>query len=241
MSIKLLPGPRPVDRTNPPPMTRPLRSPPTAPSRRLPAPTGRSASAPRPRYSAPCGFRPLGALPVTTPTGGGVGVRLPTFRAAAADQAHVAFMPDTIWPRSGHPPDLSRAAGVRPGFDATCLSVRHVNGDPSSEGCAPSSWSPPDASRAPFPPRSPRRSSTNAAGGGLKPPPAGRLRRAKPSSPAQHRFHELSYIEPPSTFVAHLQPEIVIFMVAGRLAGGNGRCGRGLGVGVATTTSPADG
>src|SRR5215216_990292 len=57
-------------------MTRPLRSPPTAPSRRLPAPTGRSASAPRPRHSAPCGFRPLGALPVTTPKGGGVGVRL---------------------------------------------------------------------------------------------------------------------------------------------------------------------
>src|SRR5512132_1250485 len=45
----------------------------------------------------------------------------PTSRAEAADQAHVAFMPDTIWPVSGHPPDSSRAAGVRPGFDATCL------------------------------------------------------------------------------------------------------------------------
>src|SRR5512132_1455309 len=30
--------------------------------------------------------------------------------------------------------------------------------------------------------------------------------KGQPSSPAQHRFHELSYIEPPSTFVAHLQP-----------------------------------
>jgi hypothetical protein len=38
---------------------------------------------------------------------------------------------------------------------------------------------PPDASRAPFPHRSPRRSSANAACGGLKPPTAGRLRRAK--------------------------------------------------------------
>lgn len=41
---------------------------------------------------------------------------------------------------------------------------------------------------APFPHRSPRRSSANAACGGLKPPPERRLRRAKPSSPAQHRF-----------------------------------------------------
>src|SRR5512132_2233740 len=48
----------------------------------------------------------------------------PTSRAEAADQAHVAFMPDTIWPVSGHPPDSSRAAGVRPGFDATCLRTR---------------------------------------------------------------------------------------------------------------------
>src|ERR1035437_280151 len=52
-----------------------------------------------------------------------------------------------------------------------------------------SSRSPPDASRAPFPHRSPRRSSANAAGGGLKPPPAGRLRRASnPSSLEQHRI-----------------------------------------------------
>jgi site-specific recombinase XerD len=37
----------------------------------------------------------------------------------------------------------------------------------------------------------------------LKPPPAGRLRRAKPSSLAQHRITKLSYIKLPSTFVAH--------------------------------------
>ena len=37
--------------------------------------------------------------------------------------------------------------------------------------------------------RSPRRSSANAARGGLEPPPAGRLRRAKiPSSPEQHHL-----------------------------------------------------
>src|ERR1700676_1818379 len=40
-----------------------------------------------------------------------------------------------------------------------------------------------------FPHRSPRRSSANAAEGGLKPPPEGRLRRAgNPSSLVQHRF-----------------------------------------------------
>jgi hypothetical protein len=38
-----------------------------------------------------------------------------------------------------------------------------------------------------------------------------------------------------------LQPEIVIFMVAGRLAGGSGRHERGLAGGVATTTSATGG
>ena len=62
-----------------------------------------------------------------------------------------------------------------------------------------SSWSPPDTSRAPFPHRSPRRSSANAACGGLKPPPDRRLRRAKPSSPTEHRFLKVlpTYIQTP--------------------------------------------
>ena len=41
-----------------------------------------------------------------------------------------------------------------------------------------------------FPRRSPRQSSANAAQGGLKPPPAGRLRRAKPSSLVQPRIQD---------------------------------------------------
>jgi hypothetical protein len=84
--------------------------------------------------------------------------------------------------------------------------LRHVNSDPRKRGdCAPSFRSPPDASRAPFPHRSPRRSSANAACGGLKPPTAGRLRRAKPSSPAQHHLKKL-YLQTEllSTFVAHV-------------------------------------
>ena len=62
-----------------------------------------------------------------------------------------------------------------------------------------SSWSPPDTSRTPFPHRSPRRSSANAACGGLKPPPDRRLRRAKPSSPTEHRFLKVlpTYIQTP--------------------------------------------
>src|SRR4029434_9632304 len=111
-------------------MTRPLRSPPTAPSRRLTATTGRSASAPRIGTQPLAGSARLGRslapptggrLGVRPPRAGRLGLRLPTFRAGAADRAHVAFMPDTIWPVSGHPPDSSRAAGVRPGFDATYL------------------------------------------------------------------------------------------------------------------------
>src|SRR5674476_407467 len=52
-----------------------------------------------------------GALPLTTPNhaSGGIGACLPTFHAAAADQARVAFMPDTVRPVNGHPPDSSRA------------------------------------------------------------------------------------------------------------------------------------
>src|SRR5258708_33899172 len=44
-----------------------------------------------------------------------------------------------------------------------------------------------------------------AACGGLKPPTAGRLRRAKPSSPAQHHVEKL-YLQTEllSTFVAHV-------------------------------------
>jgi hypothetical protein len=57
---------------------------------------------------------------------------------------------------------------------------------------------------APFPHRSPRRSSSNAACGALKAPPEGRLRRAKPSSLAQHRFlKSLLHRDHHSSFVAH--------------------------------------
>ena len=104
-----------------------------------------------------------------------------------------------------HPPGSSRAYLLHPGFDATLLSNDTSTAIPETEDCAPSFRSPPDASRAPFPHRSPRRSSANAACGGLQPPTAGRLRRAKPSSPAQHHVKKL-YLQTEllSTFVAHV-------------------------------------
>jgi len=74
--------------------------------------------------------------------------------------------------KSGHPPDSSRADLLHPGFDATLLSNDTSTAIPENQDCAPSSRSPPDASRAPFPHRSPRRSSANAACGGLPPPSA---------------------------------------------------------------------
>ncbi len=60
-------------------------------------------------------FQPPSALPVASPHHTipvrvcGVGTRLPTFRAEAADQAHAASMPDTAWPVNGLPPGSSRS------------------------------------------------------------------------------------------------------------------------------------
>src|ERR1035437_2837176 len=61
-------------------------------------------------------FLLLGALPLTTPNhaGGGIGTCLPTFHAAAADQARVAFMPDTVRPVNGHPPVSSQGQADAP-------------------------------------------------------------------------------------------------------------------------------
>jgi len=39
--------------------------------------------------------------------GPNVGTSLPTFHVKAADRARVAYMPGTVWPVTGYPPDLS--------------------------------------------------------------------------------------------------------------------------------------
>ena len=122
------------------------------------------------------------------PPGGTIGARLLTFRATAADQAHVASMPDTEWPVNGTPATLIPEQPQTSGSDVTYLLTTLQQRitcvrlpDPHLTAHPP-----------PFPHRSPRRSSTNAACGGLIPSPAGRHRRANnPSSLAQHRIKKL--------------------------------------------------
>jgi len=133
----------------------------------------------------------LGNLPLATSSGGSIGTRLLTFRTGAADQAHVASMPDTTWPVNGHPPGSSRDYPPAP-VSMPANLFRHVNG---YNARLPD----PRLTREPglLPHRSPRQSSANAAVGGLKPPPAGRLRRANnPSSPVQHHLKKLAYHAP---------------------------------------------
>src|ERR1035437_10558035 len=75
-------------------------------------------------------FLLLGALPLTTPNpaGGGIGTCLPTFHAAAADQARVAFMPDTTWPVNGHPPDSFQDRLYAP-VSMSYFGFRHFGSD----------------------------------------------------------------------------------------------------------------
>src|SRR3989442_14661074 len=66
-----------------------------------------------------------------------------------------------------------------------------------------SSWSLPDTSCAPFPTRSPQRSSANAAVGGLTSPPVGRRRRAYLHLPRSTASRSSTYHLLPSASVAH--------------------------------------
>ena len=108
-------------------------------------------------------------------------------------------MPDTAWPVGGHPPGLSRDSRYIPvSMSPVFVSTRHQR-----FACA----------RLPdphlthqvrlFPHRSPRQSSANAAVGGLKPPPAGRLRRAYLHLPRSTASRGSTYIELLSAFVTH--------------------------------------
>src|SRR5215218_7190890 len=150
-SPEFLPGPTaPVDQTNQPQMTRPLRSTPI---------TGASLLL---RAGPPARGQQAAA-------------RLPMFHARAADQAHAASVPDTTWPVIGHPPGPAPAARS---MATVSMPLRERNDTSTAVRVHSSSWSPPGTPPVPFPHRSPRRSSANAACGGLEPPPEGRLRRA---------------------------------------------------------------
>lgn len=101
-----------VDRTHEPRTIRLLRSTPTAPRRSFSTTTSQSANTPPHRYSVPHGLSAWKA-PFHSPTrhsrAESIGVCLPTFHTAAADQVHVASTPGTAWPVHGFPPDSSRA------------------------------------------------------------------------------------------------------------------------------------
>lgn len=103
---------------------------------------------------------PLGALPLARrPAADSVGSCLLLFHAEAADRTHVAYMPDTTWPINGHPPGSSRSPDHAPvSMSSVCLSTHQQRFT-----CVrlPGPYLTPLTT--PFPHRSPRRSSTNAA------------------------------------------------------------------------------
>ena len=104
LSIKFLPDTRLVDRTNnatddPAPSLHPHRA--KQELHRYYEPVRQRTPD---RYSIPHGVSPLGTLPLAPRPEGSTGTRLLTFHARAADQAHVAYVPDTARPISGHPP-----------------------------------------------------------------------------------------------------------------------------------------
>ena len=86
-------------------------------------------------------------------------VRLLLFHVNAADRARVVYMPDTAWPISGLPPDSSRNLFHAP----VLMSPVEVSTRQQRFACArlPDPHLTPHT--APFPHRSPRRSSANAA------------------------------------------------------------------------------
>jgi hypothetical protein len=136
---------------------------------------------------------------------------------AQPGRAHVASMPDTAWPISGHPPGSSRdlmhtPVSMSPNYVSTLHRQRRTSSRP-----------PPDTSSAPFPTRSPRQSSANAAVGGLGPPPAGRSRRANLHHPHSTRSESPTYIGLPSCS-GHTQER----MAARFAAGAYGRAVRGM-------------
>ena len=154
------------------------------------------------RYSAPHSFRCLElSLSPATPTRGR------TYRGEAFPSSALEPEPSSRHLRAGHhqaskqaPARLIPGQQLDPGFDVVATfrqsAVVHSR--------SPSRFTL-DTSRAPFLRRSPPRSFTAAARSSLRPPPAGRSRRAKPPSPAQHRNHSVrsSTSQPPVAFLAH--------------------------------------
>jgi len=120
--------------------------------------------------------------------GSSIRAGLPTFHAAAADQARVAFMPDTTWPISGHPPGSSRE---QPETRFRCHVVNHLDTSTAIHSRSPS-WSPPDASTAPSPHRSPPRPHDRRSMRRFEASPRRATPKGQPSSATQHRLRPRS-------------------------------------------------
>src|SRR5580704_10273717 len=108
-------------------------------------------------------------------------------------------MPDTTWPIGGHPPGSSRDSRYIPvPMSPVFVSTRHQR---FASARLPDPHLTHQVRLSPH--RSPRQSSANAAVGGLKPPPAGRLRRAYLHLPRSTASRSSTYIKLLSAFVTH--------------------------------------
>jgi hypothetical protein len=158
--------------------------------------------APR-RYSAPCGDDRLGnsLSPPAQLAGDSVGATGSHVPCKSPDQARAAYMPDAIWAVNRLPPDLSRSPGLAPvSTPLEFVTTRH-------QRFAHARLPDPHLTRSRHAfSRSAHheRHLTDAACGGLEPPPAGRPRRTY-----LHLSHSTasdgSYMAASSAFVAHDQ------------------------------------
>jgi hypothetical protein len=154
---------------------------------------------------------PLATLEACAP-GRRIDARLLTFRARAADQAHAAFTPGTAWPVIGSPARLVTREQPDPSLSMPPRFVLTTpqQGTPTRRLQAgrflerlPGPH--PTRSSAPSPCCSPRRSSTNAAQGGLAPSPEGRRPEGQLASipSTAPPMNDVPYTTPPSAFVTH--------------------------------------
>jgi hypothetical protein len=213
-------------------MTRPLRSTPTAPSRSFTATTSRSASATADRYSVPNGVHSLGTLPLATGGKSPIAVPGHAFSRSVREQEIRLTSPTRrtppgqcqrslktrplmlwrYWPnfRRASTANQRTPAGligeaphICPGFDVTSNSDNDTSPAIPTFGTAhrlpdPHLTRPPRLFRI-----APRRSSANAAHGGLGPPRRATLKGhtfiSRPAPRQEPRLHRRL----PSAFVTH--------------------------------------
>src|SRR5665811_1633278 len=170
LSMQFLPDSFPVDPRTTPQMTRPLGSTPTALSRDFSATTSRSASTPQIGTQSLTGSSPLGTLPLAAPNTQG--------RQYQGMPSHVpceSSRSDSRRLHAGHRPASQRpSAGLLPRHSRFALVLMSPITSNDTSTAIPNIGTAhrlPDPhltqSSAPFPCRSPRRSSANAAHGGF--------------------------------------------------------------------------